>query len=258
VSNPYDRVWKVTDATLTDPLRWRKPSMVRVVWPEAFDDFEQTDRLYAVITLCPQHTFQLLPDRPERMAEYLVPMDLYRLGRAALNTGLWKGPTKGWQYANSAKGRVWFPPWPLSNVWLGTSVENQQAADERIPHLLRCPAAVRFLSCEPLLGEVDIFAPIRDMKDRDTDFDPGGDGRYLHWVIVGGESGPDARPCNVDWIKSIVRQCKAAGVPCFVKQLGSNQHIGSEYFNRPKDRKGSDPAEWPEGLRVREMPEVRP
>lgn len=143
----------------------------------------------------------------------------------------------------------------LERAWVGTSVENQQAADERIPHLLKCPAAVRFLSCEPLLGPIDFM-------NADGDRFRGGMTGAIHWVIIGGESGPGARPCNVDWIRSIVSQCKAAGVACFVKQLGawpfdpSWHGDGTPAGSRmtPNDKKGGDITEFPADLRVREFP----
>lgn len=183
--------------------------------------------------------------------------------------------------------------WPLPNVWLGTSVEDQQRADERIPHLLKCPAAVRFLSVEPLLGPVKLRDPHAEFGDgsmADLTNAPDGwdfpDG--IDWAIVGGESGPNSRPCDVDWIRSIVRQCKASGVSCFVKQLGANvfdsslsdiwfdgklRHrgvpdngskaayargcLGTELqpaLIKLNDKKGGDMSEWPIPLRVREMP----
>lgn len=153
------------------------------------------------------------------------------------------------------------------NVWLGVSVEDQQRAEERIPVLLQTPARVRFLSAEPLLGPVDLLQAAFDGSESFSAM--GG----LDWVIVGGESGPRARPCNVEWIRDIVRQCGTAKVPCFVKQLGANYEdppngVGG-VLARPdptvvppirhlRDRKGGDPSEWPEVLRVRQMPEVRP
>lgn len=150
--------------------------------------------------------------------------------------------------------------WP-SNVWAGTSVENQEAADKRIPHLLKVPATVRFLSCEPLLGPISLPPVTRDGYG--TRVGPAGypvDG--IDWVIVGG-SGPGARPCNVAWIRDIVTQCRAAGVPCFVKQVGARPVCTIEGSTFPKhdhgmfigDRKGGDMAEWPEDLRVREFPQ---
>lgn len=156
-------------------------------------------------------------------------------------------------------------PWPLPGVWVGTSVENQ-AAEERIPHLLRCPAAIRFLSCEPLLGPLDLFDWLED-----HDFDPDdpldyeerealGDPPTIDWVICGGESGPRARPCDPAWIRSIVGQCTASDTACFVKQLGS--YLFSGWHGDParptriklRDPKGGDPSEWPEDLRVRQWP----
>ncbi|MCC7230905.1 MAG: DUF5131 family protein [Fimbriimonadaceae bacterium] len=160
-----------------------------------------------------------------------------------------------------------FPARAPINVWIGTSVEDQQRADERIPALLRIPARKRFLSVEPLLGSVSIT------------FDDLSDGMIVEkmhpidWVIVGGESGRNARPCNIDWVQSIVHQCSTAGVPCFVKQLGLRPIASErELWDRAgqpdgwkpgpgwvpmkiQHPKGGDPAEWPEDLRVRQFPE---
>lgn len=165
------------------------------------------------------------------------------------------------------------------NLFLGTSVENQQAADERIPHLLKTPAAVRFLSVEPLLGPVDIepflqYEPFHENYKMTFGLN---EWRGVDWVIVGGESGPQARPCNVAWIRSIVEQCKAAGAPVFCKQLGKRPECGHESgldqskisrilgskakcmkcgFVYPKDDKGGDIEEFPADLQVREFPKV--
>ena len=300
---------------LTAPLSWKKPRMVFVnsmsdLFHEAVP-FEFIDRVFAVMALCPRHTFQVLTKRPERMAEYFaerswgdvisdVRCDDDEVGRrlaGLVNFDAVMGGTRegvlGYHTPAPNRRPLVRDCWPLPNVWLGTSVEDQARADERIPHLLRCPAAVRFLSCEPLLGEVDLlrvdaagfggprghkidcirkgywsdgpfgFVNHSDMHDR---FGP------LHWVIVGGESGPNARPCDVGWIRSIVTQCQGAGVPVFVKQLGACFHdapngiagagldIAPEGMAllsyRLRDRKGGDPAEWPEDLRVREWPRV--
>lgn len=157
-----------------------------------------------------------------------------------------------------------------ANVWVGTSVEDQARADERIPHLISIPSRVRFLSCEPLLGPVDIEEHLEDMLD----------GGYvlgsapIQWVIVGGESGITARPFDIAWAQSLVDQCKSAGAACFVKQLGAhpitenaNLHDWPDDVRLASkdggfaaativisDRKGGDMAEWPEELRVREFP----
>lgn len=173
------------------------------------------------------------------------------------------------------------PEWWPKNIWVGTSCENQQTADERIPHLLRVPAAVRFLSCEPLLGPIDLqssraFGGADGHDVRQTG------GGSVRWVIAGGESGSAARPCNIDWIRAIRDQCKAAGVACFVKQLGARivtrndrctewpregdgmidlepdvqRFQGEDFLFRLNDPKGGDMAEWPDDLRVRELPLV--
>lgn len=245
------------------PLRWRKPRRVFVCsMSDLFHErvpFEFIDRVFAVMALCPQHTFQVLTKRPERAAEYL----------ARGGDGIWSAACD----IDLDKVRPETDPgWPLRNVWLGTSCENQATADERIPHLLRCPAAVRFISCEPLLSEIDLSGymsgPYVGLP---------GDVVYpnwnagIDWVIVGGESGPKARPCYDDWIMSIRDQCRAAGVPVFIKQLGSApmKADGGSLDGWPEDGsvvdwetgrirlrhpKGGDPAEWPEYLRVRQWP----
>lgn len=127
-------------------------------------------------------------------------------------------------------------------------MEDQAAADERIPHLLDTPAAIRFLSCEPLLGPINLMArgrhPRYDLMDGAID-----------WVIIGGESGPHAREVDPDWIRSLMYQCDDAGTAMFVKQLGTDLSI---LYNL-NDRHGGDMSEWPpefDGFRVREWPEV--
>lgn len=255
---------KLWPERLTKPFTWKKPRKVFVnSMSDLFHEdvpFEFIDRVFAVMALSPQHTFQVLTKRPERMREYVqsrVPSAECRVGiiLAALGLGA------------SQPGDV---EWPLPNVWLGTSVENQHWADIRIPELLATPAAVRFLSCEPLLGPLDLRPWL-------TRVPTSGDGWrltggtalaiadiVLDWVIVGGESGPKARAFDLAWARSIVAQCREAGVPVFVKQLGWRPYLelgpGSPnavkvvHFLDLKSRKGGDMAEWPEDLRVREWP----
>jgi len=141
------------------------------------------------------------------------------------------------------------------NVWLGTSVENQETANERIPLLLRYLPVVRFLSCEPLLGPLNFvgrdhpcgyyFQAHMSMGQSPID-----------WIIVGGESGRHARPCSLDWMRDLRDQCAATGVPCFVKQLGANVRLmdGDTGVYVCDDDKGGDPIEWPADLRVRQWP----
>ncbi len=254
---------------LTEPLRWKKPRRVFVnsmsdLFHEAVP-FDFVDRVFAVMALCPQHTFQVLTKRPERMAEYLARRSANPYGcddpvyQAARHVGA--GIDRMVALSNRMHDRV--PGWPLPNVWLGTSVENQEQADARIPHLLRCPAAVRFLSVEPLLERVNLDQ-IYELPKWVAPFDPhyprDADHPRIEWVIVGGESGPGARPCNVEWIRSIVSQCKAAGVPVFVKQLGAVpiEVVGNACMPwrvpKVKDPKGGVMSEWPKDLRVRELP----
>lgn len=201
---------------LSIPLRWKKPRMVFVnSMSDLFHPdvpFEFVDRVFAVMALSRQHTFQVLTKRPERMAEYLASHDVglrwgllvHKLNRGAM-------PVSGSEAVDWTRNG-------LPNVWIGTSVEDQQRADERIPHLLECPAAVRFLSCEPLLGPVDAHAAGWNGHNFDPDF-----AVEIDWVIAGGESGPNARPMHPDWVRSLRDQCVAAGVPFFFKQWGAWQ-----------------------------------
>lgn len=250
---------------LDQPLRWREPrgvfvnSMSDLFHRDVPDEF--IDMVFAVMALCPKHTFQVLTKRPERMREYM--------GRAAMPGRIWDAHILAGGYAPTPSA---IPSWPLPNVWLGVSAEDQRTADERIPLLLQTPAAVRFVSAEPLLGPVDLRPWLGNTVGYECypgvsttpsclTVSPG-----VRWVIVGGESGPGARPCNVAWIRSLVDQCRAAKVACFVKQLGTdprkcrpapfpgwpNSEI--EYSVHLRSRKGNDPNEWPEDLRVREYP----
>lgn len=152
--------------------------------------------------------------------------------------------------------------WPLPNVWLGVSAEDQQRADERIPILLDTPAAVRFVSIEPQLGPIDLssFQPFARMAQRGSYRTARAVlGADLDWVICGGESGKGARPFDLAWARSLRDECAAAGVAWFMKQLGAvpsaREHGVLIWPERPlRNRHGSDPAEWPEDLRVRQIP----
>lgn len=160
----------------------------------------------------------------------------------------------------------WLSQWlsgtpPPNNVWIGASVEDQTRADERIPELLKIPAKLRLLSVEPMLGPIE-FSNVTRRSDAARQLGkPALKG--IDWVKFGGESGPSARPCDIDWIRSGVRQCAAASVPCFVERLGAKPEVEapSGGWMQPvpvRHPKGGDPSEWPEDLRVRQMPEVKP
>ena len=225
-AKPFNELQLMTDR-LAEPLSWRKPQKVFVnsvsdlFHKDVPDEF--LDRVFAVMALSPRHTFQVLTKRPERMAAYVAGCLVDGKLRPALRDAAIDvqggsiecdvgGPNGFSRALATLKG--W--PWPLPNLWLGTSVENQAAADERIPHLLATPAAVRFLSCEPLLGPVTIRCANSKSDELGLPFRPLK--HDIHWVIVGGESGPDSRHCRVEWVRSLVDQCRAAGVACFVKQ----------------------------------------
>jgi protein gp37 len=237
---------------LTAPLHWKKPRMIFVCsMTDLFGTFvpdEMIDRMFAVMALCPQHTFQVLTKRPQRMRQWF---DRYNAAHdhncadmvADQAAALLGRPTaKGSERYGQGKS----PGWPLPNVWLGTSCEDQKAADARIPHLLNTWAAIRFISCEPLLGPIHLYVSAQDRLKID-------------WVIVGGESGTHARPMRYSWAADILEQCKAAETACFVKQMGSVpiDDLGYREISHDvhlRDRKGGDPEEWPKQLRVREMP----
>lgn len=205
---------------LDQPLRWQRP---RRIFVNSMSDLFHSDvpdefiaRVFAVMALAPQHTLQVLTKRPGRM-------------RSLLSSRSFEDWVEA--FVREEYSERWAPDgyeyrWPLDNVWLGTSVESQKWADVRIPQLLGTPAAVRFLSCEPLLGPVDLAVWTRPHADDCNDdgvpwctCDRDRDG-YLDWVIVGGESGPHARPMHPDWARSLRDQCVAAGVAFHFKQWG--------------------------------------
>lgn len=193
------------------PLRWTKP---RRIFVNSMSDLfharvpdEYIARLFAVMALAPQHTFQVLTKRHGRMRSLLS--SAYFLHAVSR---VWAEPPTDWTLP-----RDWsVPVWPLPNVWLGVSAEDQKRADLRIPALLDTPAAVRFVSAEPLLGPIDLHG---DPIGKDSVFWIG----HLDWVIVGGESGPGARPMHPDWARSMRDQCVAAGVPFLFKQWGEHR-----------------------------------
>lgn len=222
------------------PLQWKKGRRIFVnstsdLFHEALPD-EAIDKVFAVMALCPQHTFQILTKRPERMRAYFLdPRRFDRIWDELDPICFWHGLTEGDIVPINL---------PLPNVWLGTSVEDQDTADARIPHLLHTPAAMRFLSAEPLLGPIDLRRIAYEsyeegaVAERWTNALAGTvetwqPGRRLGWVgvapakigwvISGGESGPKARPTHPDWQRSLRDQCAATGMAFFFKQHG--EHI---------------------------------
>ncbi len=241
----FNGVVKCHEDALLLPLSWKKPQRVFVnSMSDLFHPgvpFEFIDKVFAVMALCPHLTFQVLTKRPQRMVQYFA--------TPGPITGAFAGGARGfdceealpasykvfWDWFEKAGLRCPELSYPYPNVWLGTSVEDQKAADERIPHLLKCPAAVRFLSCEPLLGSVSLdvmnFGAEFDAegasyynalkgKAFEADGEPGSWGPKIDWVICGGESGHGARPMSPDWARSLRDQCQAANVSFFFKQWG--------------------------------------
>lgn len=238
------------DHILTQPLRWSRPRKIFVnsmsdLFHESVPD-EWIDRIFAFMALAPQHTFQVLTKRSARMREYMSnPNRSWIIAREFLR--MWGAQQFFGKHVITddnyplMDGRPDDHPllraWPLPNVWLGVSVEDQARADERIPDLLATPAAVRWLSMEPLLGPVDLVH-IRCDETYSPDSDPHNDlnaltgnvtnlavsyserRERLDWIVVGGESGPKSRPMHPDWARSIRDQCAAAGVPFLFKQWG--------------------------------------
>lgn len=185
---------------LQKPLKTKKPTTYFVnSMSDLFHDdvpFDYILKVWSVMQASQRHTFQILTKRPARAIEFFhwLGMDIYI---------------------------------PMANVWIGVSVENQKAADERIPLLLEIPAAVRFLSCEPLLGPVDLNTFIKQPDGKRTCSTAKWlDG--LHWVIVGGESGPGARPVHPTWAWRLREQCAASAVPFFFKQWGAWKPVTHE------------------------------
>ena len=283
---------------LEEPLRWRKPRRVFVnSMSDLFHEDVPIEFIADVFNVMASglltrrkrkqvlhdhedecwvpnpHTFQVLTKRPTRMLEVLDPGG--ELEREV--SEYWPGDSP---ISSAMEAGEKFKTWPLPNVWLGVSVEDQEKADERIPLLLQTPAVVRFVSYEPALGPVDFsrwLHPTReiDVTEGSAEIRPNPHSHVLDWVICGGESGPNARPCNVQHIRTAVEQCQAAGVPVFVKQLGRlpGFHLADEeargnmmpsFHHADKatglciksmsDGKGKDMAEWPEELRVRQFP----
>ena len=208
------------EKTLMQPLHWRAPRTIFVCsMTDLFGRWvkdEWLDRVFAVAALCPQHTFILLTKRPERMQKFLTAKSLLDCVIRAAHEMDSEGGS--WIAADHhiAKDAIF----PLQNVWLGVTAEDQKAADERIPLLLSAPAAVRFVSCEPMLGAIDLTCISRrqelgHMRPLDGRFN------RLNWVICGGETGQNARPMHPDWARALRDQCAAAGVPFFFKQWGA-------------------------------------
>ena len=239
--NPRSRT---SETYWNEPLRWNRKAekqinqQTRVFcaslsdWLDPEVPIEWLAHLLDLIRQTPHLDWLLLTKRPE----------------------LWRGRLEAcWDNVHLGNGQCpssdWLADWldgnPPRNVWIGTSIEDRKRADERIPALLKIPAKVRFLSCEPLLGAVDLTRPFATTSSRGNANGVTGYSCPLHWVIVGGESGNNARPMEVGWARSLRDQCNAAGIAFFMKQMGGS-----------RDKRG-ELSDLPEDLRIREFPEVQ-
>lgn len=236
---------RTSAANWREPLKWNKQAAItgerfRVFCASLADVFDEEvpvdwfQDFWGLIQETPNLDWLLLTKRPENIHEFLY---------GDRNDRLMGGGD--------------FMP----NVWLGTTVENQQMADKRIPLLLEIPAAVRFLSCEPLLGEVDLEAAFSVCDSSGEPSSPRcnpDSSNAISWVIIGGESGNKARPFHLSWARSLIRQCQEAQVSVFMKQVGSNS-VCDEYDSGAYwhiKGKGGDIEDFPEDMRVREFPQV--
>lgn len=239
---------RTTEHTWQQPLRWNVgsghweharvfPSLCDWLDPEV--PIEWLADFLKLIYDTPDIDWLLLTKRPELWKERLA---------TALTCVLSHRPATDENYSVLKWVASWLNGTAPNNVWIGASAEDQKRYRERVPALIKIPARIRFLSLEPLLEDISI-----------SNWGSPEEGeRLIHWIIVGGESGSKARPCDGEWIRGIVHQCHAAGTAVFVKQLGSNPVqsecdgvVRGRRYNHPK---GGDPAEWPTDLRVRKFP----
>ncbi|MFN3827825.1 MAG: DUF5131 family protein [Micavibrio sp.] len=238
------------DHIITQPLHWKRPRRIFVnsmsdLFHESVPN-EWIDRIFAIMALCPHHIFQVLTKRPERMREYFE-KNFHPHHVAA----------RADKYSPGCHDEIASIKFPLKNVWLGVSVEDQASANKRIPFLMDTPAAVRFLSCEPLLESVNLERIVISSFPR-LEFLNAFDGwkstkisactfgndptnlKGIDWVIVGGESGPGTRAMHPDWVRSLRDQCTAASVPFFFKQWGEFSPVYDRDNNDTDWRKCSE------------------
>lgn len=260
---PKDDPFKVTfhPDKLDWPLRWRKPRKIFVCSMGdlfhddtfllnspfdtglnfslgsyiAYTDYPMLDAIFAVMERSLNHIFILLTKRPENMSRYFSAVQKRKLEYADKFKNC---PTEEMRNSPAAQDAKKSAINPIPNhIWIGVTAENQQAADERIPILLQIPAAVRFISVEPMLSEINLEMALEGFQPLNPDLSK--KPSPIQWIIVGGESGPGARPMHPDWVRSIRDQCQEAGVPFFFKQWGEWTPQGSSGKWMPvKGKKG--------------------
>lgn len=240
------------------PLEWKA---CRIFVPSLGDPFHEDvpdafrDQIFAVMWLTPEHTYQVLTKRERNLDRYMndpaMPERVLEAARAIAR----RLPRLIGKFLEATDYLFNVP----RHIWIGVSVEDQERADRRLPWLLKTPAALRFISLEPMLGPVDLkpflwkesVASCRHETRRDLGLPS------IDWVIIGGESGTKARPCAIEWQHRVELQCEAAGIPLFRKQLGTRPTINGKLIGEAEARgwgKGADPTRWPSNLRTQQFP----
>ncbi len=275
----------VPDA-LDVPLHWKNPRLIFVnsmsdLFFERFT-FDEIAAIFGIMATCYWHTFQVLTKRVGRAAEWFAWVKRQAatvngpgrsMSEAAFCLAMAQRACPDRKLAQNVE-QTCAQPWPLPNVWIGASVEDQKRADERLPILANLPAAIRFVSYEPALEFVDFGKWLQipetecpkaaDGAHCDHWFDEtdpccrcGDNAKGLSWLIIGGESGSGARPFDLAWARRVVAECVAAGVPVFVKQLGCVRvdSVNPDSLRYITAKKGDEPSDWPPELRRQEFPE---
>jgi protein gp37 len=244
---PADEPFKVTlhPDRLDQPLKWKKPRTVLVSFMGDLFHEDAPDKYIidclSIMAEAWQHTFIILTKRPARMKDIIA--------HETVANDVWLQTSRGVNAEPS--------PWPLPNIWLGVTAENQEQADKRIPILLQIPAVVRFVSVEPMLGPVDLTQIdiggnvwINSLTGDCKSYHPYGgmwkiteSKNKLDWVICGGETGPGARPMHPDWVRGLRDQCQASGTPFFFKQHGEWSHDSQDAQKEDATRVHI----WPDG-----------
>lgn len=234
---PFNNVIQLLEERLEVPLHWKKPrsifvcNMSDLFHPEV--PFEFIDKVFAVMALCPQHTFLVLTKRADRMLKYFSDWDIRKAQRISVNPSTLEFALSRGTHLE-IEGYTTERDLPLSNLWLGVTVCNQAEADEKIPLLLQTPAAHRFLSIEPMLEAIEIKSfptvnntgcPLNPLTGELLYGEEYIKGEKIDQVILGGETSKNARPLHPDWARTVRDDCKAAGVPFFMKQMSQRKPI---------------------------------
>lgn len=237
---------QITPHRLFEPLKWVKPRKIFVnslsdVWHKDVP-FQYVSAMFGVMAATPEHTFQVLTKRhaemlawyeqtggAEECAEAAASWLEHLLAGDQITTGIYNR-----YLARLARGAD--RAWPLDNVWLGVSAENQEMYEARVPYLTQCPATVHWVSAEPLLGPLQVLSVSQTSE--------------VDWIVVGGESGPRARGMELSWAKRILDDCDAVGIAVSMKQLGT---VLAKNYPR-SGKKGGNWDGWPKHLRIRQFP----